>query len=261
MAYFNSYLTCSFSFLSQSISWDTICKIPEVVIREAEVHIGRDIIAWQEVFKISFDETPWHGPISDIYLKPTCALAWAESGDANRNLVATISSMPDLVTSFNSTLPEVLSFIRDNSETVAPGVIRLAGFLAKQVEDRPDGFRLWSYTIIREGQQETHRAIGNGSLSDSFVKWADEREQVALFEALPKPEEGNDEEEWHEPAPARDGLYSIDFSWNNTFYQMQHSTVQLSNSFASLEQLSNDFLQLTELIGGFIIPLPDGYKI
>jgi hypothetical protein len=162
-----------------------------------------------------------------------------------------LSSLPELVFSFTSTLPEIFKDITDEELSISAVVIPLSSFLVDNRKN--EEFKLRSYTLIRKQREETSTALGDSSLVLEDAEFWARHEREAW-------EQGDRTDEVHtdrlEPAVV-EGLSSVDISLRDSNYRIRRDgLLHLSSRYATLEQVSTELLRLAPLIGKFIIPSP-----
>ncbi len=239
----NSRLTCQFGFSSEDLSWDLLRKIPAAVVRNPETVEAKHLMAWREGLLMTFDESFWHGSISPLTLKPMCAIATPGFPSNDHKLLATVSSMPQLISGINSALPTVLAQISHTEPELSRAAIRLGTFLSKEYN-----------------RQKLHL---------NAVRFLGKDDRRTLYEStsekdrLPCPPEEilrvSDEQK---TAPGdllgTTGIESVRlFLKSGLCIVNRDSTVQLCHIHTSAEELSQALIEVAGLLLDYLVAIPN----
>ncbi len=231
---FKSSLTCKFSYVSEEVPWDAFTRIPEAVIRNPETEQGKSLIVWREGVQMTFDESRWRGSVSKLSIRPLCAIAQPSLFFEPR-LIATVSSVPEVVSIINSTLAGVLTKISGKELQVQPVRIKLGTFLANEYER----VQLSSFRVVSIDGRDYYESGSDKPLpmpSSKFLRVEDE-EELESKDTLERP-----------------GIVQIGFHLSSGVYLVSRdSTVQLGNMNISTSELSEALTDITGILSSYMV--------
>jgi hypothetical protein len=238
----SSRLTCQFGFLSEELHLDVLRKIPAAVVRNPETVEAKHLMAWRESLLMTFDESLWQGSISPLTLQPMCAIATPGVPSKDHKLVATVSSMPQLISGINAVLPTVLAKLSNTEPKLSPAVVRLGAFLSKEYKRKKlhisaigikgdDNFRTYESSSEKNGLP----------CPPEHILRVSEEEKVTPQELLGTP-----------------GIESVRLVLESgDCIVNRDSTAQLCHIYASAEELSRTLIEVAGLFLHYLIPIPN----
>jgi len=223
-------------------------------VRNPETVEVEHLIAWREGLLMTFDESPWQGAISPLTLRPMCALG---TPGRNPKLIATVSSMPQLVSGINSTLPTVLSSLKSGIPPVSTAnepkpsdvssglkliqaAVRLGTFLDKEFDRQR--LKLTSLTVSADSGIRVFESAADGN---TLTRPPDSLLDVAKENAIRPADLLN-----------KSGVAGVRLErQSGSCIVFRDATIQLCHVHSSPKELSEALGDVVNLVSDYLVPI------